>query len=375
MQIEIKVVNDKKSLKTFIYLPAKIHKNHANWVPPIYMDEWAFFNPKKNKNFDHCDTVLALAFKGQKAVGRIMGIVSHKYNKLHQENHVRFAFIETFNDQEVFSALVNFIAKWGKNMGMDRIVGPIGFSDKDPQGLLIEGFEQPVVIASNCSLPYMVDLVENMGFHKKKDLVVYQIQVPNENPPIYKKVEERFLQNNKNLKVLEFSSRTKVKPFIYPVLQLVNDTFKDIYGFIPFTKEEMKDFANRYLYLINPRFIKMVVNEFNEVVAFVIGMSDISHGIRKARGKLLPIGFIPIFMAGKKSKQLNLLLGAVHPQYQGRGLDVAMGIKLLASAREAGKTTIDSHLELEENFKVRAEMERVGGKVYKKYRIYQKEIS
>ena len=299
MQIEIKVVNDKKSLKTFIYLPAKIHKNHANWVPPIYMDEWAFFNPKKNKNFDHCDTVLALAFKGQKAVGRIMGIVSHKYNKLHQENHVRFAFIETFNDQEVFSALVNFIAKWGKNMGMDRIVGPIGFSDKDPQGLLIEGFEQPVVIASNCSLPYMVDLVENMGFHKKKDLVVYQIQVPNENPPIYKKVEERFLQNNKNLKVLEFSSRTKVKPFIYPVLQLVNDTFKDIYGFIPFTKEEMKDFANRYLYLINPRFIKMVVNEFNEVVAFVIGMSDISHGIRKARGKLLPIGFIPIFMAGK----------------------------------------------------------------------------
>ena len=301
--------------------------------------------------------------------------MSHKYNKLHRENHVRFAFVETFNDQEVFSALVNFIAKWGKNMGMDRIVGPIGFSDKDPQGLLIEGFDKPVVIASNCSLPYMVDLVENMGFHKKKDLVVYQIQVPNENPPIYNKVEERFLQNNKNLKVLEFSSRTKVKPFIYPVLQLVNDTFKDIYGFIPFTKEEMKEFANRYLYLINPRFIKMVVNEFNEVVAFVIGMSDISHGIRKARGKLLPIGFIPIFMAGKKSKQLNLLLGAVHPQYQGRGLDVAMGIKLLASAREAGKTTIDSHLELEENFKVRAEMERVGGKVYKKYRIYQKEIS
>ncbi len=117
------------------------------------------------------------------------------------------------------------------------------------------------------------------------------------------------------------------------------------------------------------------MNDLNDVVAFVIGMSDISHGIRKAKGKLLPIGFIPIFMAGKKSKQLNLLLGAVHPQYQGRGLDVVMGIKLLASAREAGKTTIDSHLELEENFKVRAEMERVGGKVYKKYRIYQKEIS
>ena len=137
----------------------------------------------------------------------------------------------------------------------------------------------------------------------------------------------------------------------------------------------MYEFANRYLYLINPRYIKLVVNENMEVLSFVIGMSDISKGIQKAKGKLIPVGFIHLLAAGKKSTQLNLLLGAVHPAYQGRGLDVVMGIKLLASAREMGKTTIDSHLELEDNYKVRAEMERVGGKVYKKYRIYIKDIA
>jgi ribosomal protein S18 acetylase RimI-like enzyme len=136
----------------------------------------------------------------------------------------------------------------------------------------------------------------------------------------------------------------------------------------------MKDFANRYLYLINPRFIKLVLDENNEVAAFLIAMSHISEGIQKSKGYLLPFGFIPILTAGRKSKQLNLLLGGIAPEYQGRGLDVMMGIKLIESAKKAGKVVIDSHLELETNLKVRAEMEKMGGQVYKRYRIYQKSL-
>jgi hypothetical protein len=136
----------------------------------------------------------------------------------------------------------------------------------------------------------------------------------------------------------------------------------------------MDDFANRYLYLINPRFIKIFVNENEEVVSFLIAMSDISEGIKKSKGYLLPWGFIPILTAGRKSKQLNLLLGGIAPEHQGRGLDVMMGIKLLESAKSAGKVIMDSHLELETNLKVRAEMEKFGGEVYKRYRIYQKSI-
>ena len=374
MTIEIKRVSSRKELQIFIHLPARIHMNHKNWVPPIYMDDWTFFNPKKNRAFDHCDTVLALAWNEGKPVGRIMGIISHPYNHLHHENHGRFSFLETWNDQEVFDALVDFVANWAKEKGMVKLVGPLAFSDKDPQGFLIDGFDEPVSIASNCNFPYMVELTEKSGFQKKFDLVVYKIPIPDEMPGFYTKIAERFYQNNGHLSVVEFTSRKKIRPYIRPVFELVNRTFTDIYGFSPFTLDEMDDFANRFLFLINPKFVKLMINEKDEVVSFVIGMSDISRGIQKSRGWLFPFGFVHIFRAGKKSQQLNLLLGAVDPAYQGRGLDVIMGIRLLESAKLEGKTTIDTHLELEYNTKVRGEMEKMGGEVYKRFRIFQKDL-
>ncbi|NCB08634.1 MAG: hypothetical protein EOM73_10760 [Bacteroidia bacterium] len=374
MTIEIKRVSSRKELQIFIHLPALIHANHKNWVPPIYMDDWTFFNPKKNRAFDHCDTVLALALKKGKPVGRIMGIISHSYNHLHHENHGRFAFLETWNDQDVFDALVDFVANWAKAKGMVKLVGPLAFSDKDPQGFLIDGFDEPVSIASNCNFPYMVELTEKSGFQKKFDLVVYKIPIPDEMPGFYTKIAERFYQNNGHLSVVEFTSRKKIRPYIRPVFELVNRTFTEIYGFTPFTRDEMDDFANRFLFLINPKFVKLMINEKDEVVSFVIGMSDIGRGIQKSRGRLFPFGFVHIFKAGKKSQQLNLLLGAVDPVYQGRGLDVIMGIRLLESAKLEGKTTIDTHLELEYNTKVRGEMEKMGGEVYKHFRIFQKDL-
>ena len=179
---------------------------------------------------------------------------------------------------------------------------------------------------------------------------------------------------NRSLRVLEFTSRRKVKPYIHPVLHLLNKTFTEIFGFTPFMEKEMDDFANRYLFLINPRFIKVVVNESIDVVAFVIGMSHIGDGIQKAKGYLFPFGIFHIFSAGKKSKQLNLLLGGVDPAYRGKGLDVMMGVKMMKSATAEGKTIIDSHLELENNTKVRAEMEKMGGVVYKRFRVFGKEL-
>ena len=257
---------------------------------------------------------------------------------------------------------------------MEKLVGPLAFSDKDPQGFLIEGYNETVSISSNCNFPYMVDLTVNEGFEKKYDLVVYKIAVPDELPEFYKKIAERFHKNNSHLKILEFTSRRKLKPMVRPVLALLNQTFTEIYGFIPFSEKEMDDFANRYLFLINPRFVKVIVNENNKVISFIIGMSDISKGLQKSKGYLIPFGILQVFYFAKKSNQMNLLLGGIDPRYQGRGLDVMMGIKMLESAKAAGKTTIDTHLELEYNVKVRAEMEKMGGVVYKKFRIYEKAI-
>ena len=193
-------------------------------------------------------------------------------------------------------------------------------------------------------------------------------------PPVAERILERFKKHQTNLKVLEFSSRSKVRPYIKPVLNLVNKTFTNIYGFFPFSEKEMDDMANRYLWLIDPRYIKVIINAQQEVVAFVLGMDDLSEGFKKSNGRLLPFGFIHLLRAARNTRQLNLLLGAIRPDYQGRGLDMLMGTKLLESAKKTGKTVMDSHLEMETNYKVRAEMERMGGRMYKRYRIWQKEL-
>ncbi|MFW5755624.1 MAG: hypothetical protein ACOCWK_03415 [Tangfeifania sp.] len=374
MEVVVKAVETKKELKTFILLPYIIHKNHSNWVPPIYIDEQRFFNPKKNHSFSYCDTTLAIAWINGKAVGRIMGIIHRNYNRQHNENHARFCFIESWNDLEVFRALIDYVTKWAKKYGMVKLIGPLAFSDKDPQGFLIEGFNETISLAATCNFKYLVDLTEKEGFEKKCDLVVYSFNIPDTLPELHQRIYQRFKRNNTHLKIIEFTKRKELKRFIKPVFKLVNKTFADVHGFMPLTEIEMDEFASRYLCLINPRFVKVVVNEKDEPVSFIIGMSDLSKGFQKSKGSLYPFGIFYIFRAYKKSRQLNLLLGAVDPKYQGKGLDAIMAIKMIESAKSEEITAVDSHLQLENNTKVRAEMEKLGGKVSKRYRIYQKNL-
>lgn len=374
MTIQIKEVTTKKDLKNFIYLPEKIHKDHKNWVPPVYSDDYFFFNPKKNELFSVCDHILLLAIKNDEVVGRCMGLIHHPYNKKHNEKSGRFSFIETYDDQEVFHALIEYVSKWSKDKGMEQLVGPLAFSDHDPQGFLYEGYDEVNAIASYCNFKYMTDLCVNEGLTKKIDLVEYKILVPDEMPPIYEKICDRFQQNHQNIRIAEYSNKIQFRPIIKPVLSLINETFTEIYGFSPFSDKEMQDFANRYIFLIDPHFVKVALNEKNEVVGSIIAMPDYSKGFQKCKGRLFPFGFIKLLASGRKTDLLILLLGAIDKRYQGRGIDAYMGIKMLESAKKYGMKVIDSHLELETNVKVRAEMERMGGVVYKRYRIYQKDL-
>jgi len=374
MSITIRPVENKRDLKAFIHLPEKIHKDHPNWIPPLWGDEWGFFNEKKNKSFRHCDTTMLLAYKGDELVGRIMGIIHNDYNEQKNENNARFNFLETWDDREVIKALVDAVAVWARAHKMNKLVGPLAFSDKDPQGYLVEGYDEPTVIASHCNYKYMTDHLAALGFEKELDLVVYKVPVPEQTPELYLKIAERAEKNNPDLRLIEFRSRPHMRKYIRPILTLVNETFTGIYGFTKFTPEEMDDFANRYIFVLDPKFVKAIVNSNNKVVAFIVGMPDISEGIRKSRGYLFPTGFVPVLTAGRKAKQLNLLLGAIHPDYQNKGLDTIMGRAMIDSARKAGKTHMDSHLEMETNTKVRAEMEYMGGEVYKRFRIFQRKL-
>ncbi len=373
MSFKIQEVQSRKQKRLFIHLPARIHKGHSNWVPPIYMDERTYFNPRKNKSFTYADTILLLAYKDAHPVGRIMGIINKRYNESHGESFARFSFLECWDDPEVADALLQAVEEWAGKKGMVKLVGPLGFSDKDPQGLLIEGFNEPIVIATNCNYPYLPAFLEKNGFGKEVDLVVYKVDIPERVPDIYQRIHDRVLSRN-NLVIKEFKNKKELKADIRPVLGLMNDTFQDIYGYDKMTGKEMDEFAARYIPLLDPAFIKVVENDLQEPVAFLIGMPDLSDGIRKSKGYILPIGIFHILRAGKKTKQLNLLLGGIREDHRNHGLDAVMGTRMIKSARKAGLEYVDSHVELETNKKVRSEMERMGGKVYKRYRIFQKPI-
>ena len=373
MALEIREVQSPSDLKVFIKLPAKIHAHHANWVPPIYMDDFGFFNPKKNRSFAFCDHIRLLAYKDGEVAGRIMGLINHRYNEKKGENNARFSYLETYNDQAVAHALLSRVEEWARSRSCERIVGPLGFSDKEPMGYMIEGFENPIPLASVANLAYQVTLLENEGYTTEVNMVGYKLEIPSEIPDIWLRIMPRISEKlESEFTLIEFTSRWKLRKYIRPVLHLTNRAFDQIYGSMPYEEKEMDDFANRFIWLLNPRFIKVIVNLEGEIVAYVVSMSDISNGIRRAKGKLLPFGLFHIIRSARKSKQLTMLLGAIDESYRGRGLDVFMGLKLLDSAHKAGKTVMDSHLVLESNGPMRAEYERLGGVVYKRYRIFQK---
>ncbi len=374
MEISIREIESRKDLKKFVYLPEKIHANHKNWVHPIYMDEERYFNSRKNKAFSYSDTLLLLAYREEEVVGRIMGIINKRYNEYKEEQTARFGYLETWEDEEVVRALLQAVEEWAQGHGMTKIIGPYGFTDQDPEGFMIEGFENRATIATYCNFEWMPLMVERQGYTKDVDYYVYKLEVPKEIPEFYKRIYER-VRRKGNFDIVEFKKRKEIKPWIIPVLHLMNECYigSNIYGYTPLDEHEMVDLAKRYLPVLDPRLVKVVRKE-DEIVAFVVGIPDMTEGIRKARGRLLPFGFLKILRAAKRTKQLDLLLGAVKEPHRGRGLDVLMGVGMIMSAHEAGLEVIDTHHELESNVLVRGEMEKMGGKLYKKFRVYKKNL-
>lgn len=371
--VNLREVDNKKDLKQFILLPYRIHKNHKDWLPPLISDEWKVFDKNKNHSFEKCDTIMLLAEKEGEIVGRMMGIINHTYNLGHDEKNVRFCFAETYDDGEVYDSLLSKIEKWGKEHGMHKIVGPIGFSDKDPQGYLIEGFDDPMtVIVTNCSFPYMISHTERNGYKKKLDLVQYRGAIPEKVPEFYNKVADRVL--NRGFKILKFKKSNDIRPYVQPVFDLINETYLDIYGFAPLQEIESKEFSERFLPFLNPKYVKIVVDSTDNMVAFVIAMPDISDGFKKAKGKLLPFGFLHILRSFKKTTQLNLMLGCVKESIRNSGIDALLAVSLFESARNGNLEIFDTHLVMEENTQMRAVYDRLNFTIYKKYRIFEKDL-
>lgn len=370
--LQIQEIVRKSDLKDFIYLPERLHRNHQNWVPPIYQDEWDYFNTKKNRAFGYCNTIIALARLDGKTVGRIMGIINNRYNDAKNEKTARFSFFDCINDEDVSFRLLSLAERWAADKGMTRIIGPFGMYYHDPIGFMVEGFNVKPSLTANYNFEYIITLLQSAGYACETDLVVYKVEIPEIFPDFYLRIQKKAAQNPK-LRLLHFSERKELRKYISPVLSLMNESYTEIYGYTQLDKKEMKDVANHFIPLLDPKFVTVVTYE-DEVAGFMIAMPGINEGIIAARGRLYPFGFLKILKAAKRSRQLDLLIGGIKEKYRGMGIDALIAVHNIETAKKAGFTTIDSHLELESNWKMRAEMEKLKGRVVKKYRIFQKNL-
>ena len=372
----ISEVQSKKELQQFIKYPSRLYSGNKRWMPSIYLDEFDYFNPRKNPQIEKNPIVLFLCKTTNGDIcGRIMGILPKEYNTLNNTKDLRFTLLEYDEDIAIAESLIEAVLQWAKDHKLDTLVGPLGFSDKDPQGYMIEGFEHTPVIATHVNSPKRIEDLKNLGFEKKLDLFVFRIDIPENNPALHDKIAERSIRNNPGIELLNLRYYWQLKQWIVPVFELVNKSFEDIYAFTPLTKKEMHALSWKYLPLLKPRFIKILKNKENQVIAFVLAMPNITEGLRKSKGYMLPFGIFQLWRAQRKTKQLDMMLGAVHPDYQNKGLDAQLAIALFDEARKAGFAFVDSHLELETNVKMHSENIKLGGYKYKTYRIFKRAIS
>jgi hypothetical protein len=372
MTVNLKQVQSTRDLGEFILFPFNLYKNNPFWLPPIIFDEKNFHNPKKNAALRANDTILYLAYKDGKLSGRIMGIIHHKNNEQTGKKRVRFFKFDCIDDHEISHILIKAIEDWGRQKGMDEIIGPFGFSDKDPQGLLIKGFDIRAAIVAPYNAPYYIDLIDKEGYSKEVDLFEYVIPVPEKIPDFYQRIYQR-VTRNPDIQFVKLKNKKTLKPYIMPVMRLINETLKDIDGSYEMNEQEMKKFASDYMMILDVDFT-VIVTDKGVPVAFFIAVPDVGPALQKTKGKLFPFGIFHILKAMKKTDFIVLMIGGIKPSHQGMGIDVLMGVKMLEAASRRGIRHIHSHLELEENFKIRAEMEKMGGEVIKVHRVYFKPL-
>jgi len=371
--ISVDSVTGRRDLVEFVQFPERLHRGHALWAPPLRSDEYRLFDPRRNRAYGYCDSVLWLARDERGAiVGRVAGIINRRYNARRGERTARFSHLECIERLDVAAVLLEQVRTWAAEHDMQRVVGPQGFTDQDPEGFLVDGCDEGPSIASYCNDPYIPDFLDSLGWTKEVDYVVYRVPIRETLPRVYERALAR-LERRGRPQLVEFGSRRELRPYIRPILELMNETFRDLTGYSELDAAEIDDLARRYRFVIDPRFVKIAVDD-DDVVGFIIALPDLVPGLRRAHGRLLPIGWLHLLRAGRERNRLDLLLGGIRECWRGRGVDVLLGAAMVRTAWREGFPFMDSHHELEDNTSMRAEMEILGGTVYKRYRIFQRPV-
>ncbi|MCF2575430.1 N-acetyltransferase [Phocaeicola barnesiae] len=374
MAIRIKKVSNKKELKTFIRFNYELYKDNAYSVPDLYDDMLNTFSPQKNAAFEFCEADYFLAYKDNKVVGRVAAIINRRANETWNKKEVRFGWIDFIDDLEVSKALLDTVEKWGKERGMEAMVGPLGFTDMDAEGMLVEGFDQLGTMATIYNYPYYPEHMQRLGLEKEADWVEFKLTVPDKLPEKFVRISEIILQKYK-LKIKKLNRKElKEKNYGQRIFDLINEAYAPLYGYSQMTQRQIDQYIKMYLPLIDLRMVSLVEDEAGELVAVGISMPSLSEALQKAKGKMLPFGWFHLLKALfiKKPKVLDLLLVGVKPEYQSKGVNALLFYDLVPVYQQMGFEYGESNPELELNKKVQAQWSAFESVQHKRRRAFKK---
>ena len=377
MSVLIRKVASKDDLMKFIHFGIELYKGNDYFVPPLIYDERATLNRSKNPAFDHCDATYFLAYREGEIVGRIAAIINHKSNERWSQKHARFGFVDFIDDNDVVDSLFGAAESWSRARGMENIHGPLGFTDLDHEGMLIEGFDRMSTMATIYNYPYYQKQIERLGYTKDKDWVEFLIQIPQGVPERFSRMAD-VVKKRFGLTVKHFQKKQEIYPYAREMFVLINRAYKDLYGYVELTDKQIDYYVEMYIPMIRLEFVTLVLRQTdNKLVGVGIGLPSMSIGLRNAKGRFLPNGWYHLYKALKGNGHggiLDLLMIAVDPEYQGKGVNALMFNEFIPAANKAGMTAAESNVELEDNSKVHSLWNGLDVEQHKRRRAYIKNL-
>jgi len=372
--IEVREVTTRKGLLQFIKFPFTLYRGSPYWVPPLIREELKALSPGKNPAFETCAAKYWLAYSGNSICGRIAGIINRTYNEIYQTHHARFGWIDFVDDPAVSSALFNTVETWARQEGMTALHGPLGFTDMDPEGMLVEGFEELGTIATIYNYPYYPVHAERNGFRKDTDWLEFRVNVPTSIPEKADRIAALAVERRR-VHLLDARKAKDFLPYAHGIFNVINETFKNLYGFVPLSPKQIDAYVKQYIPNVVPDYVKVILDEHDTVAAFVIAMPSMSKAFQKAHGRLLPFGIFPILKALRNPRSIDLFLGAVRTNLQGKGVDALLMTELAKSCIKNGIVDAESNVELEDNRLVQAHWKYFERRQHKRRRCFIKELT
>lgn len=376
MAVQIKVVSPTyNELKQFVRFAIDLYKDNNYYVPALVVDEINTLSPKKNPALDFCDAKYFMAYKDGKPVGRIAGIINTQVNQRTNANVVRFGFVDFIDDQEVVDALFDAVIQWGKEKGMDTLTGPLGFTDMDREGALIEGYEEVSTMATVYNFPYYIDHYKRMGLEQDAQWVEFNITIPEGVPEKHQRISD-IISRKYGVSNAHFKSKKElVAAYGQDIFKLVNEAYDQLYGYSPLTPKQIDHYLKMYIPIVRLENLSLIVDSDKQLIGVGLAMPSLSKALIKGRGRLFPMGWYHLLKALKaKNDTVDLLLIAVKPEYQSKGVNALIFTDLIPSFIKSGYTNAETNPELDMNHKVQSQWQYFEHRLHKRRCSFIKKI-